>query len=181
MILPIDPRPGVLLLNGTVGVGKTTVAEAIGDRLADAGVPGAVVDIDWLRRCWPAPDGDPFHLELALRNVGALARNFTMAGATHLVLAGVVETRAERTAYAAAIGLPLRVARLRVALPLVRERLTVRHRCDPAGLRWHLHRCAELDQVLDHAGVDDFTVDATSLRVDAAAEAVLLGAGWLTD
>ena len=68
MILPVDPRPGVLLLNGTVGVGKTTVAEAIGDRLADAGVPGAVVDIDWLRRCWPAPDGDPFHLELALRN-----------------------------------------------------------------------------------------------------------------
>ena len=44
-----------LFLNGTVGVGKTTVALAIGDLLAAARVPHAVIDVDWLRRGWPPP------------------------------------------------------------------------------------------------------------------------------
>lgn len=35
-----------LLITGPVGVGKTTVAEAVGDVLATAGVPHAVIDLD---------------------------------------------------------------------------------------------------------------------------------------
>lgn len=172
-------EPCALLVNGTVGVGKTTVADAIGDVLEKAGVPGAVVDLDWLRRCWPSPDSDPFQLELTLTNLSAVARNFRDAGATHLVLAGVVETQDHRAAHAAAVGLPLRLCRLKVALPLVRERLTARHHCDPEGLAWHLHRSGELDSLLDSADVDDFTVDATHLAPVAAATAVLRRAGWV--
>jgi adenylylsulfate kinase-like enzyme len=40
------------LINGTVGVGKTTVAEAVGDLLAGSGVSHAVLDLDWLRQPW---------------------------------------------------------------------------------------------------------------------------------
>ena len=171
-------EPSALLLNGTVGVGKTTVADAMGDLLQGAGVPGAVVDLDWLRRCWPSPDSDPFQLELTLTNLSAVARNFRDAGAVRLVLAGVVETQGDRAAHAAAVGLPLRLCRLRVALPLVRERLTARHHGDPGGLAWHLRRSGELDRLLDIADVDDFTVDATHLSAAATAAAVLRAAGW---
>ncbi len=172
-------EPCALLLNGTVGVGKTTVADAIGDLLEKAGVPGAVVDLDWLRRCWPSPECDPFQLELTLTNLSAVARNFRDAGAIHLVLAGVVETPEHRAAHAAAVGLPLQLCRLKVALPLVRERLTARHNCDPEGLAWHLHRSGELDTLLDIADVDDFTVDSTHLDPAATAAAVLRVAGWV--
>ncbi|MGI9093766.1 MAG: hypothetical protein ACR2FF_10120 [Mycobacteriales bacterium] len=44
-----------LLVTGVVGVGKTSVGAAIADRLDDAGIPGAFVDLDAIRRCWPAP------------------------------------------------------------------------------------------------------------------------------
>jgi adenylylsulfate kinase-like enzyme len=39
-----------LLLTGTVGAGKTSVADALGDLLTEAAVPNAVLDLDWLCR-----------------------------------------------------------------------------------------------------------------------------------
>ena len=39
-----------LLLTGTVGVGKTSVAAAVGDLLRERRVANAVVDLDELRR-----------------------------------------------------------------------------------------------------------------------------------
>jgi adenylylsulfate kinase len=119
-----------LLITGTVGSGKTAVADAVGDLLAQAGIAHAVIDVDWLRRSWPCPPGDPFNGELALRNLRAVARNYLDTGGVRLVLAGVVESRSERGAYQAALGVPLAVCRLRVDLPVVRERLARRHEGD---------------------------------------------------
>lgn len=53
-----------LLLTGTVGSGKTSVADTIGDLLSHAGIANAVIDVDWLRRSWPCPPEDPFNGEL---------------------------------------------------------------------------------------------------------------------
>jgi nucleoside-triphosphatase THEP1 len=50
-----------LLLTGTVGVGKTSVAAAVGDLLRDRQVANAVVDLDELRRSWPPASGDRFN------------------------------------------------------------------------------------------------------------------------
>ena len=80
-----------LLITGTVGAGKTSVAEAAGELLAERRTPHAVIDLDGLRRFWPAPEDDPFSLGLTLRNLRDVARNFLNAGARRLVLAGVVE------------------------------------------------------------------------------------------
>jgi Ni2+-binding GTPase involved in maturation of urease and hydrogenase len=58
--------PGVaraVLVTGTVGSGKTTVVDAIGDVLRRRRVPNAVIDLDWLRarrrraHLVPAPRG----------------------------------------------------------------------------------------------------------------------------
>ncbi|MEU6721608.1 hypothetical protein ABZ897_60085 [Nonomuraea sp. NPDC046802] len=53
-----------LLITGTLGAGKMAVADALGDLLADAGVPNAVIDLGWLRRALPAPPDDPFQSAL---------------------------------------------------------------------------------------------------------------------
>jgi adenylylsulfate kinase-like enzyme len=75
----VDAR--ALLITGTVGSGKTSVADALGDLLSGAGIPNAVIDIDGLRRAWPSPPDDPFQVELALRNLRAVARNEETAAA----------------------------------------------------------------------------------------------------
>ncbi|MEW1688572.1 AAA family ATPase [Streptomyces sp. NPDC091265] len=167
-----------LLINGTVGVGKTTVAGAVGDRLADAGVSHAVLDLDWLRQLWPAPVGDRFHFTMLLRNLRSIAANYLDAGATRLVLAGVIETDEQRKQLADAVGVGLTVGRLRADPAVIQRRLTSRHEGDPEALRWHVDRCAELDAILVRAGVDDFTVDTSTDCVTDVAASVIRGAGW---
>lgn len=49
------PEARALLITGTVGAGKTSVAEAAGDLLVSSGVPNAVIDMDWLCQAGPRP------------------------------------------------------------------------------------------------------------------------------
>ncbi|MFJ7250713.1 hypothetical protein ACIQWA_39565 [Kitasatospora sp. NPDC098652] len=169
-----------LLITGTVGVGKTSAADLLGDLLADAGLPHAVMDLDRLCQAWPAPHGDPFNSGLLLRNLRALSANYLDAGVRHLVLAGVAENRAERDRYQAAIGMPLTVCRLTADLPVVHSRLRRRHEADSdlESLPWHLERAGRLDQILVRADVADFTIDTTHVPLAAVASAVLKAAGW---
>lgn len=150
--------PRALLITGSVGVGKTTVTDAVGEELAARGIPGTALDLDWLRRSWPTPADDPFHHRLELATLAAVAEVHRSAGAQVLVAAGVVEGREDRPDYEAAFGGPLTVVRLTAPRELVRERLHRRHELDPDGLAWHLARFDELSAILDDAGVEDVQV-----------------------
>lgn len=160
-----------LLITGPVGVGKTAVAEAVGDRLTEAEVPHAVIDLDWLRYSWPSPADDPFNLALELRNLGAVARNYAEAGAQRLVLAGVVESRADRERYAEVLGAKLDVCRLKADLSVIRQRLVARHR-DDASLQWHVNRAAELEAIFAAAWVEDFVVAADQPVAEVAQDVI---------
>ena len=46
-------RVPVLLLTGTVGSGKTTIALEINDVLAEMQIPNAAIDLDALAAQWP--------------------------------------------------------------------------------------------------------------------------------
>jgi adenylylsulfate kinase len=177
--VPIPPSVScsALLISGTVGAGKTSVAEIAGDLLTEAGVPNAVIDLDWLRRSWPSPAGDRFNVAMALRNLRSVARNYREAGAVRILLAGVIETRVERDRHQDALGVPLAMCRLLVDLPLVRARLARRHG-EGAVLDWHLARSGELDTILEAAAIEDFTVSATDLSISSTAKAVLSAVGW---
>ncbi|MYM20962.1 AAA family ATPase [Brevibacterium sp. 5221] len=156
-----------VLINGSVGTGKTTTAEALGDEVKQRGIPGAVIDVDWLRRSWPSPAGDPFRTALALENMQAITANFRRAGARLIVVATVVETveQLERTACALASRRMLHV-RLTASSDAVLSRLTRRHHDDEAALRWHAQRHPELANILDQAGfTDDLQIDTTDKSV----------------
>jgi adenylylsulfate kinase-like enzyme len=161
-----------------VGAGKTSVAEMVGHLLSEAGVPHAVIDLDWLRQSWPSPPDDRFNVAMALRNLRSVARNFRDAGAVRIVLAGVIETRDERDRHQEAVGVPLSMCRLRVDLPLVRARLAQRHQGEGAALQWYLDRSGELDAILEAAAVEDFTVSASDLSISSTAKTVLSTVGW---
>jgi adenylylsulfate kinase-like enzyme len=166
-----------LLITGTVGAGKTTVADAIGDLLTAAQIPNAVLDLDWLSNSWPSPPGDPCNVGLRLRNVRALAGNYLEAGAVRLVAAGVVDSDETRKLCEEALGVELTTCRLRVDLALVRQRLARRHAGDDVRLRWHLNRSGELDALLEQARVEDVVVEAAGSPAEVAG-AVLAAVGW---
>ncbi|WP_348789077.1 hypothetical protein [Leifsonia sp. NPDC080035] len=165
-----------LFLNGTVGSGKSATADAVGDLLAERGIPHAVIDLDALRRVWPAPADDPFQTELELANLSDYARNASAAGARVLVLAGVVEEVAALPRYEEAVGGPVTLVRLRADPGVTERRLRARHSADPDGLDWHLARRGELEAVLDGAGLPDTTVTTDDRTPRQVAEEAL--SGW---
>jgi chloramphenicol 3-O-phosphotransferase len=175
---PISAGPRALLLNGTVGVGKSSLAEAIAALLSTRRIPNAYLDMDEVRRKWPAPADDPFNSALAMQNLASLSSNFVRAGVERLVLAGVMETGAELEGYSSAVGMPLVTCRLTVEADVLRNRLRARH-FDDAELRWHLARAPELAQILDAASLEDFCVDVTATPVSEAATEVAGLIGWI--
>ncbi|MFJ4654743.1 hypothetical protein ACIP5Y_26010 [Nocardia sp. NPDC088792] len=169
-----------VFLNGTVGVGKSTVAEAIAGLEEAAHTPHAVIDLDFIRQYWPAPAHDPFNLELELANLAAMAANYRAAGAKRLILAGVIERPHDVSRYVEATNADgLMVARLTLDPAQAEERLRRRHAGDPEGLAWHLARFGELSAVLDAAALDDVVVDTSGLSPVDVARQVRRAAGWL--
>ncbi|WP_152365274.1 AAA family ATPase [Microlunatus speluncae] len=158
-----------VLINGTVGSGKTTVAQRLSEILHREGIPGALIDLDRLRECWPSPPGDPFNLAITLTNLRDVAANFRAAGARVLIMAGVIETAEQRRQHAEAVGGPVGLVRLTADLALIRRRLQRRHERDSAVRDWHLHRSGELDAILDRAAIDDLVLDVTELSPEQSA------------
>ncbi|WP_454295751.1 AAA family ATPase [Salana multivorans] len=160
-------------INGSVGTGKTTTAERLGDELRRRGVPGAMIDVDALRRAWPAPEADPFCSEVALANVRSVAANFRDRGAQVIVVAGVLESPEELMLAAEAVGSPRALqVRLTVDPETALSRLRERH-ADDAELDWHERRHPELASVLDRAGFEDeLVIDTTELTADDVAHRI---------
>ncbi|MFP3466472.1 AAA family ATPase [Leifsonia sp. SIMBA_070] len=152
-------------INGSVGAGKTTAADQLGEELEKRGVPGAVIDVDWLRRAWPAPREDPFQFELAVANMRAVAAQLRARGAQVIVAAGVVETAEQFDRCVAALGSgnPLLV-RLVLDTDVALARLGIRHGENARDLEWHERRHPELAGILERAQfAEELVLDTTSL------------------
>ena len=168
----------VLVITGTVGVGKTSVATEVSEILWERAVAHALIDLDWLRWCAPRPPDDPFHLELGLLNLEQVWTNYRSAGAERLILVDVVETGAEVLDYKRAVpGAAIQVIRLHAALTTILRRLEGRER--GASLIWHQQRAPELIAMMERNGVGDLLVDTDGRQVDAIAGELLRRAGWI--
>jgi adenylylsulfate kinase len=167
-----------MLVTGTVGVGKSTVAAEINDALADLKIPSAAVDLDALVWQWPSTSN--WNSDLMFENLASLWPNYQAHGATRLILAGVLEDRAELVRYRAAVpGAQITVCRLVAPEAVRRDRL--RRRMPPGPSRdWHLDRTVELERTLDRLAVGDFAVENGDRPVRDVAIEVLARAGWIS-
>lgn len=165
-----------IFLNGTVGVGKTTLADAI-SRMETR--PHAIVDLDSIRRFEPPSSVDPFNHELELQNLRSIISNYRNAGAERFILAGVLEDPRELPRYLHAIGsCKMFICRIVAEPSIIESRLAARHKDNPEELRWHLARHGELTAILDANKVENFVVDSSNLSVDELAVRVRSAAQW---
>lgn len=172
----------VLVINGTIGAGKTTTAAAVHDVLAEEGARSAFVDADYLCQAAPMQEGDPYGQELLFANLAAVAPNYRARGYGCIVIARVVEDARDRDRYAAAFSGPeggahVSIVRVTASEEARRARIAAR---EPEGY-WRelcLARTVELDDVLEDLDLDDGVVSSEGAsRIDVA-KAALDAAGW---
>jgi ribosomal protein S18 acetylase RimI-like enzyme len=172
-----DAVTHLLVINGTVGAGKTSVAEAAVDALRERGIPYGWLDVDALRRVYPTEPDDPFAQAVVLDHLAVMSGVFRRRGYRHLILAEVIERRADRELYERAFdGAELTVVRLTASEATRLARVEAR---EPDPWRaWHVTRTVELEAILEAAGVDDAVVDNDGRPLAEVAAEVLTLAGW---
>jgi len=172
-----DSEVPLLIVSGTVGVGKSAVLDEIHNVLCSADFPHACIDIDALGLSWPIRG--EFNQTRMVENLRCLWANFSAAGARRLAIAGVVERAKDLAAYQQAVpGAQVTLCRL---LASETTRLTrLQRREIGAGFEWHVRRTTELEAILDSAALHDFTVLNEDRTVCDVALEVLRRAGWPT-
>lgn len=120
----------VLLLTGPPGAGKSSVLTALHDRLGEAGVSNAMIEVDELERCYP-----PLGTERAIAHVGMLCASYREAGYELLFLTATVEDDYYGRALLAATGAEGHLlARLEADPDTLRTRIIEREPAGWAGL-----------------------------------------------
>ena len=177
--MPLVPT---VLITGPPGAGKTTVGAELSTRLHEPPVPHAFIDLDALSYAFPPPRDDRFNQRLVLRNLRDVWRNFAAAGATHLILARVLETRDELEGYQRAVpGAAITVVRLVAPIETLQARLL--HRYSGVGAdrdaMWHVNRAEELAPLMDKEGVEDVLIQTEGRSPGEIAEDIRALSGWV--
>jgi nucleoside-triphosphatase THEP1 len=164
-----------VVITGTIGVGKSTTADALGQMLVQRGVTVTVIDMDALRETHPRPPSDRFHTQLGYRNLASVVRNGREAGAKIAVIADVVESADGCVAYQRAIpDADIRIVRLTVSSRANQDRILQRsRRIDRA---WELERAVELTAIMDAADIADVSIETDDRTADDVAREI---AAWL--
>ena len=147
----------VVVISGTVGSGKTTIATRLHDTLVQRGYASAVIDVDFLSEAEPRKPEDPYNSDLGIRNLASVWPNYREFGVEYMVLARVVEEADERAKYDAAFGVPVKIVRLEVPSAVRIARLHKRE-SEPQWLEWHLNRTDELAAIMRERELEDFVV-----------------------
>ena len=166
----------VLFVTGPVGVGKTAVLHEADVLLIEEHARHATVELEDIARCWTKPV-ETSRASFVYRNLAALWSNFAAAGASRLLLSGLIEHRSEvqrvREAVPAAI---VTVVRLHAPLAVLEERIRLREPASPEGelegARWWARH-------FEGEHPEDFLVETDQRPVREIARDVLTRAGWL--
>ena len=166
----------IVALSGTLGAGKSTLSIALRDALLARGYAAGELDVDAIANETSSPPDDPFNERVVVAHLRAMRPHWRDAGLEVLILPRVIETAAQRDAYAEALGEPVRVVRVDAPSAVRHARLVARHAPGPER-DWHLARTDVLDVLLAEAGVEELVIDNDDRAPTAVASEVanLLG------
>jgi hypothetical protein len=157
----VVPTPAyVIFLNGTYGMGKSTVLDHVGDLLAARGTAFSLMDVDWFHRSWPPAADDPRNVLTEAENMAAVWGNYLRAGPRQLVVAGVLTSGRDRERYQETFALPVRSVRLVASAASTEARLRRRYsEQQSSSLAWHLERHSDLADRLAAHDLDELVID----------------------
>lgn len=167
-----------IFLNGSYGVGKSSVLDHLGDLFARAQSPFSLFDVDWFHRSWPSAGGDARNVLTEAKNMRAVWANYLATGARTPIVAGVIETAEDLARYENVFGRKLRIVLLSASPEVAEERL--RRRYDPDReevLQWHLAGFDRLAASLSRADWHALTVDTDELTPAQVAAVVFAALG----
>ncbi|MGP7997816.1 MAG: hypothetical protein ACLPKI_10895 [Streptosporangiaceae bacterium] len=164
-----------ILLTGVYGSGKSSVAEEIAYLLEQRGEPYALIDLDYLSWAGTGAGNRAAEFGLMLQNLAAVAANYRRAGIRLFVLAYFVRSHTEVHGVRNALGLPLRVVRLSVPLPVIERRLASDV---TSGRRDDLRAAAAAIAAATGAGVEDVAI-SNGGPIREVAQQVMTFLGWL--
>jgi cytidylate kinase len=173
-MLANSPVP-VLLISGTIGVGKTTVLNELHDLLCTADVAHTCIDADALALSWPRRS--EFNRLAMLDNLASLWTNARRAGAQRCVIATVVERPENLNDFRDAIPNAELVLVQLIASETTRA-ARLRQREVGSSLEWHLQRTSELQQILDQADLAVLRIENDGRPPRDVALEVLSQAKW---
>jgi adenylate kinase family enzyme len=123
--------PLAVLLTGVFGVGKSTLAADLADRLDEAGVPVAALDLDWLTWTNVSGAGRAGEHDMMIANLRPMVDRYRAAGARYFVLARTIRGFDELATLGEALAMPLRVVELTIPFEEIARRLAT----DPSEAR----------------------------------------------
>lgn len=177
-----DLTTRVLVVDGSVGAGKTTTAATVFDALTYRGSRAAFIDADALCQSGPAPEDDPYNQRLLFANLAAIAPVYRARGIGLIVIARVVEDPDDRERYARAFvseSGQADVSIVRVDAPQqVREARLAARNSSGQWRNWELERTVELHASVDSLDLDDAVVSTDTRTREEVASDVLEAAGW---
>jgi hypothetical protein len=165
-----------LIITGSMGSGKTSVLYEASNILTVRNIPHATIDLDALGTA---------HLpslvrnnQLMYRNLQSVSENYAHVGLTRLLLARAIENRAELECCRSAVS-PEKVVICRLTASMKTMQDRVRGREIGALRDKYVARVVELDAILDHAHLEDFSLQNENRAVTEVAHEMLVRAGWL--
>jgi hypothetical protein len=168
----------LLIITGTMGAGKTTVLAEASDLLALRHITHAAIDLDALGLAHlPSAAGND---GVMYRNLQSVCENYASHGAKRLLLARALEDRSElERCHRAVSSASTIVCRLASSIETMQQRVKMRE----SGLfhQGFVARVAELNVIVDRAGLEDFTISTENRSPTDVAHEMLVKAGWISD
>ena len=162
-----------IFITASVGVGKTIVSSDASWPAEGAGIPHGGLDVDAVTWVHPAPPPT-----MAYENAGAVWDSYRRAGATHLILAQVLYSRADLAGFRNAVpGAEITVFRLRADLPTLLARVAARER-GGLGEAVHARQAEELFRQMEAARVEDHLVETAGRPPHEVAAEIFELSGW---
>jgi len=168
----------LLIITGSMGVGKTSVLAEASDILTLRHIVHAAVDLDALSLAYlpSAARTD----DVMYQNLKAVCANYAALGVTRLLLARAMEERAELELCRAVVSAAnTTVCRLTAGIATMHQR--VRQRESGILQQQFVDRVEILDAILDRARLEDFIVINENRSISDVAREMLIKAGWISE
>jgi hypothetical protein len=168
----------LLIITGSMGAGKTSVLGEASDILALRNIAHAAIDLDALGLAhFSSASGND---GVMYRNLQSVCENYASLGVRRCLLARAVEDRGELELCRRAVSAKgVVVCRLTANVGTMEQR--IKRRESGISQREYVTRVAKLNDILDRARLENFTVLNENRTLSEVAYEMLLKAGWISE